>query len=115
MRSQVIKALEVVEDLLESEDLPDKHRKALLQIQKYLLTALDSVVDVKSKVRDITYTLQELAETLGLEVKLSSPRLLLEDEDLVKTISESAMADIEIEGEKAIIRKLVAAQQTTQA
>ncbi|MEZ0345453.1 MAG: hypothetical protein ABWK01_02775 [Infirmifilum sp.] len=110
MRTQVMKALEIVEDLLTSEDLGEEHRKALLQVQRHLLEALDNVVEVKSKVRDITYTLQELADTLGLEVKLSSPRLILEEEDVLKTISESTLADIEIEGEKAIVRKLVAAQ-----
>lgn len=110
MRSQVMKALEIVEDLLTSNDLSDEHRKALLQVQKHLLNALDSVVDVKSRVRDITYTLQELADTLGLEVKLSSPKLVLEEDDILNTINESTLADIEIEGEKAVIKKLVTAQ-----
>ncbi len=106
----MIKALGIVEDLLASNELNDGQRKALLQVQKYLLDALDSVVDVKSKVRDIAYTLQELADTLGLEVKLSSPRLVLDDEDILQAIAESTIADIEIEGEKAIVKRIVAAQ-----
>ncbi|UNQ74301.1 hypothetical protein [Infirmifilum sp. NZ] len=110
MRSHVIKALEIVEDLLSSSELSEGQKKALLQVQKHLLDALDSVVDVKSKVRDIAYTLQELADALGLEVKLSSPRLVLDDEDILKTIAESTMAEIEIEGEQAVVKRLLAAQ-----
>ncbi len=106
----MIKALGIVEDLLASNELNDGQRKALLQVQKYLLDALDSVVDVKSKVRDIAYTLQELADALGLEVKLSSPRLVLDDEDILQAIAESTIADIEVEGEKAIVKRVVAAQ-----
>lgn len=111
MRVHVIKALEIIEDLLASESVPEEHKRALLQVQKHLFEALDSVVDVKSKVRDIAYTLEELSEALGLEVRLSPPRLLLGDEDVLKAINDSTLAELEIEGEKAVVRRVVAAQR----
>jgi len=112
IRAKILKAVEIVEDLALSKDIDEKHRKALLQVVKLLSEVQDEIVDAKSRVRELTYTLRELSELLGLEVNLTGPKLAIEDE-LVEAIDKSSMVELEIDGEKAIVKKLISAQAST--
>ncbi len=108
MRAQIVKALQIIEDILSSEELPLKHKKALFQVRKLLLELQDSMVLAKSRTRDIAYTLSELANLLGLEIKIGSPRFSLSSEEAVEILNKSIIADLEVEGEKTIVKKVVA-------
>lgn len=108
MRKQVIKALQILDDLLSKGSLDPSDKKALLQVKRILIDLQDSMVAAKSRVRDIAYTMSELARLLGLEVKIGSPRFMLANDDILKMISSSMMADLEVEGEQTIVKKLVA-------
>ena len=112
IRAKILKAVEIVEDLALSKDIDEKRRKALLQVVKLLSEVQDEIVDAKSRVRELTYTLRELSELLGLEVNLTGPKLAIEDE-LVEAIDKSSMVELEIDGEKAIVKKLISAQAST--
>ncbi|ABL77754.1 hypothetical protein Tpen_0345 [Thermofilum pendens Hrk 5] len=102
--------MQLIEDVALNEQLPEDARKALLKALKLLSQAEDSLVEVKSQVRDITYTLQELAQSLGLDVKLSNPRLSIDSGEVLDLIEKSAVAELEIEDEKAVVKKLVTQQ-----
>lgn len=110
MRRQIREAMQLIEDVALNEQLPEDARKALLKALKLLSQAEDSLVEVKSQVRDITYTLQELAQSLGLDVKLSNPRLSIDSGEVLDLIEKSAVAELEIEDEKAVVKKLVTQQ-----
>ncbi len=108
MRVEIVKALQILEDILSSEDLPYEYRKPLFQVKKLLLEAQDSMVVAKSKTRDLAYTLSELAKALGLEVKIGAPRLSLVDDEVAEMLRESMVTEIDVDGEEAIIEKVVA-------
>uniref|UniRef100_A0A7J3X8M8 Uncharacterized protein n=2 Tax=Thermofilum pendens TaxID=2269 RepID=A0A7J3X8M8_THEPE len=112
IRAKILKAVEIVEDLALSKDIDEKQRKALLQVVKLLSEVQDEIIDAKSRVRELTYTLRELSELLGLEVNLTGPKLAIEDE-LMEAIDRSSMVELEIDGEKAIVKKLISAQAST--
>mgnify|MGYP001772892725 CR=1 FL=1 len=109
VRANLLKAISMLEDLAVNGDLAEKHRKVLLSVLKLLSEVQDEVVNAKSKVRDLTYTLRELGELLGLEVNLTSPRLAAEDE-VLKALESSPMAEVELEEERAVVKKLISAQ-----
>ncbi len=111
MRLEIVKAIQILEDVLSSEDLPYEHRRALFQVKKLLVEAQDSMVVAKSKTRDIAYTLGELAKALGLEIKIGAPRLSLVDEEVAEMLRESMVAELEVGEEEAIVEKVVAPPQ----
>lgn len=108
MRIQVVKALQIIEDILSSDEIPIKYKKALFQVRKTLLELQDSMVLAKSRTRDIAYTLSELAKILGLEIKIGSPRFSLTNEEVAEILNKSIIADLDVEGEKTIVKKVVA-------
>lgn len=109
VRANLLKALSILEDLALNGGLEEKHRKLLLQVIKLLSEVQDEVVSAKSKVRDLTYTLRELSELLGLEVNLTNPKLAVED-DILRAIENSSMAELELEDERVVVKKLISAQ-----
>ncbi len=109
MRLEIVKALQILEDVISSDNLPYEHKRALLQVKKLLIEAQDSMVVAKSKTRDIAYTLSELAKALGLEIRIGAPRLSLVDEDVAELLRDSMVAELEVENEEeAVVKKLVA-------
>lgn len=112
VRANLLRALSILEDLALNGDLEEKHRKLLFQVIKILSEVQDEVVNAKSKVRDLTYTLRELSELLGLEVNLTKPKLAIED-DVLRAIENSSMTELELEDGKAVIKKLISARAET--
>ena len=111
MRNYIGEAIQLIEDLVISEQMPDNNKKVLMRVLKLLSQAEDSLIEVRSQVRDITYTLQELVKSLGLEVKISNPRIASSTQDVLDLLRSSEMADLEIDEEKAVVKKLVVQQQ----
>jgi hypothetical protein len=113
MRDYISEAIQLIDDLVINEQLPDDGKKVLMRVLKLLSQAEDSLVEVRSQVRDITYTLQELVKALGLEVKVSNPRITGNSQDMLDLLSKSEIADLEIDEERAVVKKLVLQQQET--
>jgi hypothetical protein len=111
MRNYIGEAMQLIEDLVINEQIPDDSKKVLMRVLKLLSQAEDSLVEVRSQVRDITYTLQELVKSLGLEVKVSNPRISSNTQDVLDLLRKSDIADLEIDEEKAVVKKLVMPQQ----
>ncbi|MEM0009946.1 MAG: hypothetical protein QXU36_08965 [Thermofilum sp.] len=111
MRNYIGEAMQLIEDLVINEQIPDDGKKVLMRVLKLLSQAEDSLVEVRSQVRDITYTLQELVKSLGLEVKVSNPRISSNTQDVLDLLRKSDIADLEIDEEKAVVKKLVMPQQ----
>ena len=111
MRNYIGEAMQLIEDLVINEQIPDDSKKVLMRVLKLLSQAEDSLVEVRSQVRDITYTLQELVKSLGLEVKVSNPRISSNTQDVLDLLRKSDLADLEIDEEKAVVKKLVMPQQ----
>ena len=111
MRNYIGEAMQLIEDLVINEQIPDDSKRVLMRVLKLLSQAEDSLVEVRSQVRDITYTLQELVKSLGLEVKVSNPRISSNTQDVLDLLRKSDIADLEIDEEKAVVKKLVMPQQ----